>query len=37
MEITGHNTESSFLRYIQETRNPQALEIFKVFEAIELK
>ena len=37
MEITGHKTESSFLRYIQETRTPQALEIFKVFEAIELK
>ena len=37
MEITGHKTESSFLRYIQETRTPQALEIFKVFEGIELK
>jgi integrase len=37
MEITGHKTESSFLRYIQETKTPQALEIFKVFEAIELK
>jgi hypothetical protein len=37
MEITGHKTESSFLRYIQETRTPQAPEIFKVFEGIELK
>ena len=37
MEITGHKTESSFLRYIQETRTPQAPEIFKVFEGIKLK
>ena len=37
MEITGHTKESSFLRYIQETRTPQAPEIFKVFEGIELK
>ena len=37
MEITGHKTESSFLRYIQETRTPQAIEIFKVFEGIKLK
>ena len=37
MEITGHKTESSFLRYIQETRTPQAPEIFKVFEGITLK
>lgn len=37
MEITGHKTESSFLRYIQETRTPQAPEIFKVFKGIKLK
>ena len=37
MEIIGHTKESSFLRYIQETRTPQAPEIFKVFEDIKLK
>jgi hypothetical protein len=35
--ISGHKTESSFLRYKQETRTPQAPEKFKVFEVIELK
>jgi integrase len=37
MEITGHTKESSFQTYIQETRTPQAPEIFKVFEGIKLK